>query len=50
VKMSDPILPGTGSGATRRVVEGHPPQAPHYRPVPFHHAPHGPPPPVGEDL
>ena len=43
------ILPGTGRGTTRRVVEGHDPQSRTMPKVPLHHASHGPPPPVGED-
>jgi tRNA pseudouridine55 synthase len=53
--MSDvsKILPGTGRGTARRVVEGHvPSRAPseaqeNWR-VPLHHASHGPPPRAGE--
>jgi lycopene beta-cyclase len=43
------ILPGTGRGTTRRVVEGHVPIAQRQPRVPLHHASHGPPPPEGED-
>ncbi len=41
------ILPGTGRGTSRRLVEG---QAPNEPRVPLHHASHGPPLPMGEDL